>query len=332
MTLPDFFVIGAPKCGTTALHVALATHPQVFMSANKEPKHFNADGPPPRGGGPGDAATYAGYVWRRDDYEALFADAPAGTRKGESTTLYLADHGAHRRIADTLPQARLVAVVRDPVDRAHSNWMHLRAAGLEPEADFLRACDLEEQRARDGWGLFWRYQEQSRYGAHLEHLLSVFPREQVLVLLYRDLREEPAGTLDRITGFLGVQQGVIDAIPTANVTAEVSGSAVNEALAAAVRRGARAGSSLPGPLGRASTRATDALAKVLQREQHTRTPLTADQRAALLPRFSDDTLLLEELTGLDLAHWRDPGNGSTRRPLAVDGRFGTAYQSIDRPV
>src|SRR6476659_10084030 len=82
MALPEFFVIGAPKAGTTALHVALARHPRLFMSRVKEPKHFLTDGPPPTGGGPGDAKTFAEYVWRRRDYERLFDAAPAGALRG----------------------------------------------------------------------------------------------------------------------------------------------------------------------------------------------------------------------------------------------------------
>ena len=85
MPLPDFFVIGAPKAGTTALHVALARHPRLFMSRVKEPKHFLTDGPPPTGGGPGDAKTFGEYVWRRGDYERLFDAAPAAASPRRST-------------------------------------------------------------------------------------------------------------------------------------------------------------------------------------------------------------------------------------------------------
>src|ERR1700712_1187462 len=98
VALPDFLLVGAPKAGTTALHVALSRHPALFLSGNKEPKFFLTDGPPPTGGGPGDPATYRGYVWRRDEYERLFDDAPAGALRGESTTLYLRDPAAHARI------------------------------------------------------------------------------------------------------------------------------------------------------------------------------------------------------------------------------------------
>jgi hypothetical protein len=177
MSLPDFFVVGAPKAGTTALHVALARHPRRFRSRVKEPKHFLTDGPPPTGGGPGDARTFGEYVWRRADYERLFDAAPAGALRGESTPFYLHDHAAQERIVAAVPDARMIALLRDPVDRAHSNWTHLWSAGLEPEGDFLRACDLESRRAARGWAPFWRYLELGRYGEQLQRLFHVVPRE-----------------------------------------------------------------------------------------------------------------------------------------------------------
>ncbi len=82
MAMPDFFIAGVPKAGTTALHAALAQHPALFMSAVKEPKFFLTDGPPPAQGGPGDAKTYREHVWRRADYEALFEPASAGQLRG----------------------------------------------------------------------------------------------------------------------------------------------------------------------------------------------------------------------------------------------------------
>ena len=122
------------------------------MSAVKEPKFFLTDGPPPAGGGPGDALTYREHVWRRLDYEALFDPAPPGPLRGESTPLYLYDRAAVRRIREPLPAARLIVVLRDPVERAHSNWTHLWSAGLEPVGDFVRACAEEERRIAAGLG------------------------------------------------------------------------------------------------------------------------------------------------------------------------------------
>jgi hypothetical protein len=325
VALPDFLLVGAPKAGTTALHVALARHPQLYLSPVKEPKFFLTDGGPPEGpGGPGDAQTFRDYVWRREDYEALFDPAPPGTLKGESTTLYLRDPAAHARIAATLPSARLVAVVRDPVDRAHSNWTHLRSAGLEPEGDFVRACELEQSRVARGWGPFWRYVDLGRYGAQLSHLFSVFPREQVLVVLYRDLRRDPVGTLDRICTFLGIATGVVRSVSAANVTAAAAASRTDRLLGRVLPLLDR----LPA---RVRDRTVPVLRRHLQREQRQRTPLTAAERAALLPVFLDDIALLESATGLRLDHWRAL-DAHQRQPLEIRGRIGTAHTDIDRPL
>jgi Sulfotransferase family len=325
VALPDFLLVGAPKAGTTALHVALARHPQLYLSQVKEPKFFLTDGAPPAGpGGPGDAQTFREYVWRRADYEALFEPAPAGTLKGESTTLYLRDPAAHTRIAAMVPDARLVAVVRDPVDRAHSNWTHLRSAGLEPEADFLRACALEESRAARGWGPFWRYLDLGRYGAQLEHLYSVVPREQVHVVLYRDLRRDPVSTLDGICAFLGVDTGVVGTVPAENVTAAAAQSRVDRVVGYVLPALDRLPGSVRAPV-------TTRVRRWLQREQRTRTPLTAAERSELLPVFDEDITLLEKLTGLRLDHWRAE-QAHTRPPLEIKGRFGTAHSDIDRPL
>jgi len=222
--LPDFLLAGAPKCGTSALHAALARHPKLFMSEPKEPKFFLSDGPPPdSGGGPGDVLTWGEHVWRRDEYESLFEPAPDGTLCGEATVFYLYDLAAQRRIRALLPDVRLIAVLRDPVERAHSNWSHLRQAGLEPEADFLTALDLEAGRIADGWAHFWHYAAAGRYGEQLDHLFTLFPRDQVLLLRYRELVDRPRETADRVCEFLGVDTGVITEVPRRNVRPDVSG-------------------------------------------------------------------------------------------------------------
>lgn len=191
MNLPDFSVAGAPKAGTTALHSALADHPQLLMSAVKEPKYFLCDGERPSpGNGPGDAHSTKEWIWRRERYEALF-DGPPELLRGESTPFYLYDRRAQLRIAQAIPRAKFIIIVRDPIDRAHSNWLHLWADGLEPEGDFVAACALEDERRARGWGMFWHYLRLGRYGEQLEHLLSLFPVERVHILRYRHLVENP---------------------------------------------------------------------------------------------------------------------------------------------
>ncbi|MFI6318699.1 sulfotransferase family protein [Nonomuraea sp. NPDC050556] len=291
MHLPDFLVVGAPKAATTALHAALARHPELFMTAVKEPKHFLTDGPPPRTGGPGDARTYREHVWRRADYSALFDGAPPGALRGESTPFYLYSLEAQRRIHAAIPHARLIAVLRDPVERAHSNWTHLWSAGLEPIGDVVRACADEPRRIAAGWSPFWHYLQLGRYGEQLRHLFTLFPRDQVLLLRYRDLVDRPTDTLDRICAFLGVSTGLLTEVPRENVTAHPSPGGRHRLLSLAVR-------ALP-PL-------AIPLEGMLQRSGRARRPLTWEQRSALIGHFADDIALLQEVTGQDYGDWLQP--------------------------
>ena len=106
-------------------------------------------------------------------------------RKGqvrlESTPFYLYSADARRPISEELPDVKLIAVVRDPIDRAYSNWMHLRVDGLEPETDFVTACHAESKRIAAGWAPFWHYGQLGRYGEQLEDLTRRCDRERILV-------------------------------------------------------------------------------------------------------------------------------------------------------
>jgi hypothetical protein len=333
--MPDFLVIGAPKAGTTALHAALARHPGLFMSPVKEPKFFLSDGPPPAKGGPGDALTYREHIWRRPDYEALFNAAPPGTLRGESTPLYLYDRAAMRRIRETLPGARLIAVVRDPVERAHSNWTHLWSAGLEPIGDFVRACGEEERRIAAGWASFWHYAGLGRYGEQLEYLFTLFPRERVLVLRYRLLVDEPRQTLDQICAFLGVQTGVLAEIPRQNVTSHPESTLGHRAVSMAQRTGSAVGARIPGLT---AATLTGPLERFLQRHSRERQPLSWDQRQELIPRFEPDIGLLEDVLGESFRDWIMPrdrsggmvGGRPTGQGQARNGRPGTSAEALSR--
>jgi hypothetical protein len=199
------------------------------------------------------------------------------------------------------------------VDRAYSNWTHLWCDGLEPEADFLRACDLEAERVRAGWAPFWRYVGLGRYGEQLDHLLSCFGSGSVHLLRYRDLVDEPVQALDRICQFLGVRQGLLSAAPSANVSGWVAPTAVNRVLRRAVRAGAYAGRFAPPQVWRAASRP---LLRALQRGEAHRPQLAVETRLELVERFRDDVALLERLTGRPYADWLGPvgrGTYSVRR-------------------
>lgn len=309
---PDAIIVGAPKAGTSALHAALARHPQVHASPVKEPKYYLCtDAPPPAYRGPGDAHSAQEWVWRRRDYEALFAGAPEGTVRLESTPFYLYQRHARARIAEELPEVKLVAVVRDPIDRAYSNWMHLWVDGLEPEADFRTAWRAEDRRVEAGWAPFWHYRRLGRYGEQLADLFGRVERDRVLVLRYRQLVEEPARTLDRVAAFLGIAEGQVGAVPADNSRGFVEPGLRTAALGRVVRAGAWAGSYVRPEVWR---RASRPLVGLLQRGGPEQRPqLSPEARTALVDDIADDIEVLESLLGESFADWRSAaGRGSFR--------------------
>jgi hypothetical protein len=316
--LPQFVIAGAPKAGTTALHAALATHPGLYLSPVKEPKYYLTDGrPPPRSGqrGPGDAHSAREWVWRRADYLALFAGAPAGTVRGESTPFYLYDRAAQRRLVADVPDVKVVAVVRDPVDRAYSNWAHLRADGLEPEADFLTAVRAEERRVEAGWAPFWHYRGLGTYGAQLRDLRRQLPAQQVFVLRYRQLVDTPTETLDRVSDFLGVPTGVAHTVAPENVKPYVADSPRYRLLARVTRAGAALGAFAPPQVWRQASRP---LIAALHAGRAPRPTLAVEVRREVLGPLLPDIELLEELSGESFADWKgDTGRGDFRSRSAA---------------
>jgi hypothetical protein len=315
--LPQFVIAGAPKAGTTALHAALATHPGLYLSPVKEPKYYLTDDrPPPRGAhrGPGDAHSAREWIWRRADYLALFDDAPPGAVRGESTPFYLYGRDAQARLAADVPDIKVIVVVRDPVDRAYSNWAHLRADGLEPEADFLTAIRLEERRTAAGWAPFWHYRGLGRYGEQLRGLYRHVDPDRVFWLRYRQLVDNPAKTLDEVSGFLGVAPGVAHTVAPENVKPFVADGPRYRALARLTCAGATLGAYAPPRLWRQVSRP---LLAALHAGRAPRPPLPVEVRREVLEPLLPDITLLEELTGESFADWKgDTGRGDFRSRTA----------------
>lgn len=310
--LPNLFVIGAPKCGTTALHRYLDMHPRIAMSAVKEPKFFLTDGTRPRHRGPGDERACRRYVVDRDAYEALFElPAGAGSYAGESSPYYLWDPAAAPRIKALVPDARLVALVREPTMRAFSNWADLREQGRE-KLDFASALAAEEERRHLDWEPFWLYRSLSLYGEQLTRLYTVFPRRQVTVVRAEDLAADPDAVLATVFSFLGLEP-LSEPIPTArrNETMYIPVNAWGRAVDHTFLRGQRLRPVVPRPvrrLGRALVTRT------------LRLQATSGSHAGRLRRdyahlFADDRRLLDAL-GIDTAGWED---GKSPAPSRNEG-------------
>ncbi|HNX97519.1 MAG TPA: sulfotransferase, partial [Candidatus Aminicenantes bacterium] len=205
--LPNFLLLGTAKAGTTALWNALRQHPDVFMPQMKEPRYFAFPGGVPRFGGPpgNDYSTHS-TVTDETEYRALFAGAGAARARGEASTVYLygPDEGIAERICRAIPAVKLIAILRQPAERAFSNFVHAVAAGWEPRRRFTEAWADQERRVRENWSPFLCYQRSGFYAERLRPYLERFDRKQLLILCYEDWRDRPEETLVRVLRFLEV--------------------------------------------------------------------------------------------------------------------------------
>lgn len=190
--LPNTFIIGAAKSGTTSLYNYLCQHPEVFMSPVKEPRFFAYADDPPEMVGPGDEASNeaAGAVYTLDAYRELFEEVTTESIVGEASPVYLYDENAPRLLHEHCPEATLIAVLRNPIERAYSHYLHLFESGREPLDDFDAALDAEDDRVEAGWEWSWHYKRMGLYGEQLSRYLEYFDREQLKVYRFKPLKED----------------------------------------------------------------------------------------------------------------------------------------------
>jgi hypothetical protein len=217
---PDFFIVGNPKSGTTALYEALRRHPQIYMPDLKEPWFFAEDMRPRfrvlRSPDP---------VESLEDYVALFEPAREGQRVGEASSTYLWSRTAAARIAQLRPDARIVAILREPASFLYSLHLEFLQNHVESEKDLLRALALEQSR-REGRRIPRRsarpqlllYSDHVRYVEQLQRYRAVFPPEQMLVLVYDDFRRDNEATVRSVFDFLGVDVSQDVEVTRENVT------------------------------------------------------------------------------------------------------------------
>jgi hypothetical protein len=212
--LPNFLVIGAAKSGTTSIYHYLKQHPQIYMCPANETNFFALDRDTLEAHfrGPGDRETVERHAIKDlEAYRSLFLDARGYSSVGESSPLYLYSPIAAQKIYHSIPDVRLIAVLRHPVERAYSNYISYLQVGLEPIQDFIHALVAEEQRVLAGWGPwpFWHYRALGFYSVQLKRYYDLFPFDQIQVHLYEDLKMDGAGTLKKIFAFLDADANFI---------------------------------------------------------------------------------------------------------------------------
>jgi hypothetical protein len=298
-TLPNLLIVGAAKAGTTSLHTLLGRHPAAFMSEPKEPRFFAYEGESPEAfGGPGASVLISTIVKTRADYEQLFADVSDERVVGESSPAYLYSPVAAARIHETIPNAKIIVLLRDPAERAYSHWVDNVGSGWEPVHDFTRVLDLAEERRRENWWRKWDYIGHGFYAEQLRRYLERFPSDQVKVLMFEELLRGDGSSLGDLFDFLELDRSSLEEqqLPRANA----GGLPRSRALTAVMSQGNPLRSSLRHLLP-AGVRSR--FRQALVRRNTTKPPLDPAARARLQEIYRADICQLEGLLNRDLSAW-----------------------------
>lgn len=285
--------MGAPKAGTTSLYSYLTQHPDVFMPVRKEPYFFGG--------------------WRKTSeedlrsYLNLFDGVPEDNVAGEASTTYLYLESAAREIKEFQPEAKIIIVLRNPVDRAYSQYWHHVRNGLKNT--FEQELEAEENRLREGWSGFRPgvvppayYIESGRYSKHVERYIRTFGREQVGVYLFEDLTKDPEGVCQNIFDFLDIDLDHTVATGQAYNSSGPLRSPILYRMLFLFPTWIREPMKQALPFG-ALKRIRAAKEWVLEKNVKTVPDMNSKTKAYLQQIFRDDVLYVEELTGRNLSHW-----------------------------
>ncbi|MEA2209419.1 MAG: hypothetical protein QOF54_1896 [Solirubrobacteraceae bacterium] len=303
---PDFFIVGHPKSGTTALYEMLRRHPQVFMPSLKEPWFFAADMrarfQPTRSGAVPE--TLASYL-------ALFDAARPEQRAGEASSSYLRSASAARAIARVRPDARIIAILREPASFLRSLHLQLLRDHVETKRDLREALSLEESR-RGGRNIprsshlpqMLLYSDHVRYVEQLRRYHDVFSPEQVLVLIYDDFRADNAATLARVQRFLEIREIPVEPLETNISSRRMRSQRLDDLInGVAVGRGAASRAVKAGVKAVSSEQLRDRALRATRRKliYDEPPPLDRELMLELHARFNGEVAALSEYLGRDLA-------------------------------
>ena len=281
---PNLFLVGAPKCGTSALHGFLAQHPDVWMSEPKEPHFFCTDVDAP----------FA--VRDPEAYAALFKDA-VGDIVGESSATYLYSKVAAQKIRAACPDAAIIAMVRNPLELIPSLHSQKRVNGTEPYSTLAEALAAEPRRKTGelpAVGAFPFYGDAARYTEQLERYLDVFPPEQLHIIVFDDFKRDAAAVYAGVLRFLGLKPFSPN-FKVVNQNKRIRSRVLHNVLqnpASPVNR-------LPKPLSRFTYKALDKLNSAVE----VRVPLEPVVKDRLIREFTGEVESLSKLLGRDLRGW-----------------------------
>ena len=215
---PNFIIIGAMKAATTSLYTYLKQHPDVFMTTIKEPMFFNNFQN-------NNKFKVLGRKTKKittfEQYYPLFDAVKNEKAIGEASPAYISNEDCPSLIQQYLPNTKIIAVLRQPVARAYSNFLHARRADREPIADFETAFNKEAERKAENWSPLYHYKDKGYYAEQLERYYTLFPEENIKILLFEDLVNNPIETTQELFKFLNIDKSFI---PETSKKANVSGT------------------------------------------------------------------------------------------------------------
>jgi hypothetical protein len=300
MKKPNFFIVGAPKCGTTALSEYLRAHPNIFFSQPKDTGFFATDRPNSR------------VITRLEDYMALFHEVkPNHLRVGEGSVWYLYSRKAIRNIYEYNPKAKLIVMLRNPVDLVHSLHSQLLLSVDEDEKDFEKAWNLQELR-KSGKRVpkkcrapaFLQYRDVGKLGAQMERLLEVFPKEQVKVILFDDFVSDTKTIYEDVLSFLGLNSDGRKLFPRINESRKCRSQLIGQFTQTPPDNIMCAWKYIKDMFG-----IKDFGHRVMNRLRQANTvikpimALNAILRLTLVDEFEEDIHSLEAIIGRNLSHW-----------------------------
>jgi hypothetical protein len=301
-TRPNFLVIGAAKSGTTALWHYLRRHPQIYMSPREHTRFFAFKDEEPRFNGPGPKNPSRPYaVADANSYHALFPGATDETAVGEASHSYLYWPEAPARIRQYAPGMKLIAVLRDPAERAYSHYTQMIRDGREPIDDFVHALEAEEARIRGNWWPDFHYTRMGHYHTQLQRYFELFERDQIRIYLYEDFVLDPTRVLRDMFMFLSVDSTFV---PEATVKYNASGVPRNRVVHAALQQLRLIKPAAERSLPESWERFLSRVGAKLHNRNLSKSQLSSDIRREVIENhFREDISNLQVLIRRDLSAW-----------------------------
>tara|TARA_R110000851_G_scaffold218104_2_gene371036 strand:- start:1203 stop:2132 length:930 start_codon:yes stop_codon:yes gene_type:complete len=294
---PNLFIVGTGKAGTFSLHEYLSQHPDIYMSPNKEPNYFGRD------------LRFNVPSMTKEEYLAIFGEAGGSLYRGEASVSYLLSRNAAAEIRAFNEDSKIIIIVRDPVEVMYSRYSQNLKTGIETLKPFSRALSAEAPRKKglgvpagvtcDDW-LFYR--EWVKYSEQIERYLSRFPRTEVFVAVYDDLKDDPVKLYADLTTFLGVSNDPMPHFGKVNANKNVRSTFITRMARGRIRFSREiARVVLPS---RSLRRSVADLLQGMNSVEAPRKPLSRELEQSLRQELEGEITYLEKILERDLSHWK----------------------------